>query len=85
MPYLGRGHYSGEVLFHGDFDEEGVYNRPPSSTLSFYPVEMEQDVVTDINKATEGRVGQVDPLLVSAVPVMHYGHLRGKKRICLST
>ena len=58
-----------EVLLHGDVDEKGAYNRPPSSTLLFYPVELEQDVATDINKATEGRAGQVEPLLVRAVPL----------------
>ena len=65
---------SAEVLFHGDINEEGAYNRPPLSTLLFYPVELKQDVATDINKATEGRAGQVE------VPVMHYQHLRGKKK-----
>ena len=86
MPCSEGRHDSGKVLFHGDVDEEGVYNRPPSSTLFFYPVELEQDVATDINKASEGHAVQVEPLLVRVVHVMHYRHLRGKKeRIFLST
>ena len=48
---------SGDVLFHGDVDEVGAYNRPPLSTLLFNPIELEQDVGTDMNKATEGRAG----------------------------
>ena len=35
---------------------------------------------THINKASEGRAGQVDPLLVSGVPAKHYHHLSRKKK-----
>ena len=54
----------------------------PCSTLLVDPVVLEQDLATDFNEASEGGAGQVESLLISAVPVMHDRHLRGIKKEC---
>ena len=73
---------SGDVALHGDIDQVWTYNRLPCSTVLVDPVVLEQDLATGFNEASEGGAGQVETLLVSAVPVMHYQHLRGRKKEC---
>ena len=76
----GGSHNSGQVLFLRDLNQVGVYDGPPSSILFFYGVVMGQDVAIDRKEASEGRAGEVQPLLIRVVQVMNYRHLRREKQ-----